>query len=181
MRCLRLKRRLAGQALENDCANGPKIRLGAVLFGHDHLGCLQSWVYIYSHSNISHHVHRRSTKSSGHDAVLKEARKAEVGDFQRDLRRHHIALGRLAHEDILRLEISVHNALLIHCAQRVSYKVPQVNVRLRALLTDLSHEAANSVFGQCSFRLQIIRQVATVAVFHDEEYMRLCLLQSFCL
>ena len=70
LRGLSLKGSFARQALKDDGAKAPQVRLGVVLQGHDHLG---------------RHVHGGPAEGRRHDTVLQESGETEIGDFQSDI------------------------------------------------------------------------------------------------
>lgn len=141
LRCLGLERRSAREALEHDGADAPEVGLGVVLEGHDHLG---------------RHVHWRPAERGRHHAVLEESREAEVGDLERDVRRRRLGPWPMAEQDVLRLQVSVHDTLGVESPHGAG---------------NLPQEEADGILTQRAFLQEILRQVSPIAVLHDEMNM----------
>lgn len=101
-------------------------------------------------ASATHHVHRRTAQRGRHVAVLQEACKTKVGNFQRNLGRiGQLAAATVVQQDVLRLQVAVHDAL----GEQGAHGAGQ-----------LTQEQADGVLAECALHVQVVGEIAAIAV-----------------
>lgn len=142
LRSLRLKRSFPSKTLEDNGPDAPQIRLRIIL---------------QRHYDFGRHVHGRATERGSHDSLIQKARKAKVRDLENDISRSGIwFITAMAKENVLWLQVSVNDSLRIQSLHGAS---------------NLPEEEPNGVLAERAFAVQVVSQVAAVAILHDEKDM----------